>query len=101
MNKIINGKKYDTETAKMVGHYVYGDYEDYTYLDEKLYQKKTGEFFIHGYGGVMTKYRIKIAEDTFSGSTCIIPYSIEEAKEWVMEHMDGDDYEELFGPVEE
>ena len=48
MKKIINGKKYDTETATSVGEYS-SNYacSDYKYYDETLYKKKTGEFFLY------------------------------------------------------
>lgn len=102
MNKIINGKKYDTTTAKMVGSYDNGEeYLGFLYVEEELYQKKTGEFFLYGWGGAMTEYRVKCGSNNWSGSSCIVPYSIDEAKEWAMEHMSGDKYEEVFGPVEE
>lgn len=102
MNKIINNKKYDTETTKMVGSYDNGEeYLGHLYVEEKLYQKKTGEFFLYGWGGALTEYREKCGSNTWTESSRIVPYSIDEAKEWAMEHMDGDEYEEVFGPVEE
>lgn len=101
MNKVINGKKYDTDTAKLIGHYRNGDYGDFFYIEEELYLKKTGEFFLYGSGGGMTKYREEWGKNRWSGSSHIFPYTIDEAKEWAMEHMSGDAYEEVFGPVEE
>ena len=51
MIKIINGKKYNTDTAKMVGDYDNNQpTNDFYYFAEELYRKKTGEFFL--YGGV-------------------------------------------------
>ena len=46
MKKIINGKRYDTSTAILIGsaRYSHGDLE---YLTEELYRKKTGEFFLY------------------------------------------------------
>lgn len=102
MNKIINNKKYDTKTAKMVGRYDNGEeYGDFLYVKEELYLKKTGEFFLYGFGGAMTEYRVKCGSNNWTGSSRIIPYTVDEAKEWAMEHMDADEYEEVFGPVEE
>lgn len=52
MKKIINGKKYDTDTAKEVGYSNNGLLStDIDYIEETLYQKKTGEFFLYGEGG--------------------------------------------------
>ena len=93
MKKIIKGKLYDTETAKQVGRYDNGKYtNDFGYFSEDLYQKRTGEFFIDGYGGAFTKY---------DGIEKITPISYTEAQEWAEEHLDGDDYIEIFGEPEE
>ena len=47
MKKIINGKKYDTETAKWLGDYWNGlGGNDFKKLFETLYQKKTGDYFL-------------------------------------------------------
>ena len=101
MKKIINGKLYNTETAKEVGQYWngYGG-GDFYHICETLYLKKTGEYFLHGEGGAMTHYREACAGG-WTGSSVITPYTEEEAKEWAVEHMDADDYMELFGEVEE
>lgn len=99
MKKIINYKKYDTDTAKLIGycHNGAGTYwEEY----EALYLKSTGEFFYHGYGGAASKFGERRGNRIYS-SSCILPYSVEEAKEWVIKHMSRDDYKNLFGNVEE
>ena len=51
MKKIINERMYNTETATEI------DWQentanrgDYSYYREYLYRKKTGEFFLYGYG---------------------------------------------------
>ena len=102
MKKIINGKMYNTETAKEVGSWDNGRYHsDFHYVGETLYKKKTGEFFIFGEGGAASGY----AERCGGNSTCfgedIIPLSLQAAKEWVERKLDADTYEELFGEVEE
>lgn len=56
-HKIINGKRYNTKTAKKVACYSNGyPYTDFGYFCETLYRKKTGEFFLHEDGGAFTKY---------------------------------------------
>lgn len=101
MKRIINGKKYDTETAKKIASYHNNcSVTDFNYFYECLYLKKTGEFFICGEGGALTKY----VRSDGSGAWCygekITPLSLEEAKRWV-ERYANDQYEEIFGPVEE
>ena len=47
MKKIINGKMYNTETAKEIGSWNNGRYRsDFYYVGETLYKKKTGELFV-------------------------------------------------------
>ena len=102
MKKIINGKKYDTDTATRVGHFHNGFFNsDFHYLEEDLYQKKTGEFFLCGEGGALTKYRCQVDGNMWGYGSEIIPLSIDEAKAWVEEHMSGNDYEDIFGEVDE
>ena len=103
MNKIINFKKYDTDTAQKIASVSSGgSYTDYGYSEETLYRKKTGEFFVYVEGGAMSMCCLRAAyENCWSFSDHFVPLTLDEAKEWVMENCDGDKYESLFGPVEE
>lgn len=102
MKKIINGKKYDTETAKAVAYDRNGySYRDFKWWEETLYQKKTGEFFLHGQGGAMSKYAKSCGQNSWCGGSEIIPMTLDEASKWAEEHIDGDVYENIFGEVEE
>ncbi|MFA5382195.1 MAG: hypothetical protein WC356_03445 [Candidatus Micrarchaeia archaeon] len=102
MKKIIEGKKYDTDTAKLIGENSNGgSWNDFRHFEEELYQKKTGEFFLHGKGGPMTKYSRQVEQNSTSGSEKIIPLSFQEAREWVESHMEAEEYENLFGKIEE
>ena len=101
MKKIINGKKYDTETAKLIGADSYGGSKsDFNYWEEALYKKVTGEFFLYGEGGAKSKYGIPIG-DMWGYGEKIIPLTLSEAKAWAEEHMSVDNYESVFGIVEE
>lgn len=102
MKKIINGKVYDTETATLMASWenMY-DVRNFSYVEERLYQKKTGEFFLYGYGGPSTKYAKTVGQNTWTGGEKIMPLSYEAAKEWTEEHCDGDKYEEIFGEIDE
>ena len=101
MKKIINGKQYNTETAKMVGYYWYGANNDFRHFEETLYRKKTGEFFMKGEGGPASRYTKSLGNNSWTGSKELIPLSIEEAKEWAEKHLEADEYEAIFGIVEE
>ena len=101
MKKIINGKKYDTETAKKVGYWT-NNYScsDFQCCEETLYRKKTGEYFLYGSGGPMSKYSQSYGNMTGGGEK-IIPMTEADARKWAEKHLDGDEYEEIFGEVEE
>lgn len=102
MKKIINGKVYDTETAKKLGYWEnMADVRDFHQFCETLYRKKTGEFFLHGEGGPMTQYAQTVGTNSWSGGERIMPMSFEEARQWAEEHLDSDEYEEIFGEVSE
>ena len=101
MKKIINGRKYDTETAELIGYYTYSNPSDFYYVEESLYRKKTGEFFLDGEGGAASVYAETAGSNERYGGEKIIPLTVEEAKEWAEHHLDGDKYEEVFGEVEE
>jgi hypothetical protein len=101
MKKIINGKKYDTDTAKILGSAGYSHPGEFNHWKETLYIKKTGEFFLHGIGGPMSKYAHRIGPDEWSGGEEIHPLSPEEARKWIEKNLDVEEYEEIFGEVEE
>ena len=102
MKKIINGKKYDTETATAVGSWS-NNYScrDFNHCAETLYRKKTGEYFLYGYGGPMSKYAESCGQNEWSGGERIEPLSYVNARQWAEEHLDVDEYEAEFGEVAE
>ena len=101
MKKIINQKRYDTETAKEIGCWSNNlSYRDFNWCVETLYQKKTGEYFLHGEGGPRTRYAERLPDGWSSGEE-LIPLSYEEARQWAEEHLTVDEYEETFGEVTE
>lgn len=101
MKKIINGKRYDTETAQLIGSASYSNRTDFRFWSEELYRKKTGEFFLYGEGGPASKYSRQIEQNSWSGGKEITPLTREEAQEWAEKYLDADEYEEVFGRIEE
>jgi hypothetical protein len=102
MKKIISGKLYDTETAKEIGRHFYGDGpRDFRHYTEILYRKRTGEYFIWGEGGPMSRYSKSVGMNEWTGSERITPMDYKAAREWAEEHMDADDYQAEFGEVSE
>lgn len=102
MKKIIKGKLYDTSTAKKVGEYEPSPYRsDFHCFCETLYQKKTGEFFLHGEGNAASKYSRSVGQNEWCGGERIEPLTFKEAQKWAEEHLDGDEYCEIFGEPDE
>lgn len=101
MKKIINNKVYDTNTAVLVGSWSNGCYRnDFDYCSEDLYRKKTGEFFLYGDGGARSKYST-MSGGSWSGSEKIMPMTYQSAKEWAQQKLSTQDYEKIFGEIEE
>jgi len=102
MKKIIEGKVYDTDTAKKVASYSSpGSGSDFNHFEEDLFLKKTGEFFLFGVGGPMTRYAKQVEQNNWSGGKKIIPLSYQAAKAWAEEHLTADEYEAIFGEIVE
>jgi hypothetical protein len=102
MKKIINGKRYDTETADIVASdQANCAVNDFNFCRERLHLKTTGEYFLHGEGGPMTKYAVMASDNSRSGGENIIPLTRAEAMNWCEAHCEVEEYESIFGPVEE
>lgn len=100
MKKIINGKVYDTEKAKFLATWKsYGSWRDFNHIEESLYQKKTGEFFLHGEGGPATKYAETVGQNEWGFGERIMPMSYEDARKWAEKQLEADEYEKIFGEV--
>ena len=96
MKKIINGKLYNTETAKEIGSWWngYGSSE-FNHCAETLYQKNNGEYFMYGRGGALSIYAETHGSDVGWGN-CIVPMTDKEARAWAEEHLNADEYLEAF-----
>jgi hypothetical protein len=102
MKKIINGKVYDTETAQEMGCWSnMSDVRNFHQFTETLYRKRTGEYFLHGEGGPMTQYARAVDTNSWTGGERIMPMTYQEAQKWAEEHLDGDEYEAIFGEIVE
>ena len=102
MKKIINGKVYDTEKAQELASWSNGGtWRDFNHVEETLYRKKTGEYFLFGEGGPNTRYAKQVELNSWTGGERIMPMSYAEATKWAEKHLDGEEYEEIFGPVVE
>ena len=100
MKKVIEGKLYNTDTAKKIGQWDNGLCgSDINACTEPLYRTKSGTFFLHGVGGANTKYAQVLNENSWSTGEKIIPMTEETAKSWGKERLSKDDYESAFESV--
>lgn len=100
MKKIIDGRRYDTDTAEEIAIAKHGYKNEYSYYEETLYCKRTGEYFLYGYGHGKSRYA-KRSLDGWGPGEDIIPMTYEQARKWAEENLEADEYEAEFGPTSE
>ena len=101
MKKVINGRLYDTTTAKEIGYRCSNVADQLEGIQETLYRKRTGEFFLHGDGGARTQYAHQTEVGGWCGGEGIVPLSYDRAREWAEEYLDADEYLKYFSLEED
>jgi hypothetical protein len=103
MNRRIDGKRYDTESATLIAETKSHGFSttDFNYYEVYLYRKATGEYFLHGIGNAKSPYASKIGQSGWESGEKIIPLSITQAQKWAEENLSGDECDKIFGAVEE
>lgn len=91
MKKVIQNRVYDTETAELVA-----TYHDNT-CAERLYRKRTGEFFIHGRGSSDHDDYAVWKGNRVTGSEQIKPLTPKRAMAWAAKHLNRQQYDDIFG----
>ena len=101
MKQIINGKRYDTNTAVLLCEEGAGlGRNDFKFWEEELYLKRTGEYFLYGKGGAMSSWATTYSDGTRGYGDGIRPLTESEARQWVERHAN-DEFESLFGACPE
>ena len=97
MIKVLNGKQYNTRTAKRLGScYGGANNNDVDYWAETLYRTKSGNYFLHGEGGALTRYATVNGNDSGWGER-IIPMAYDQAVKWAEDNLNGEEYIAAFG----
>lgn len=97
MKRIIDRKKYDTETAECIATWSNHYYpNDFHYCEESLYRTKKGAWFVAGEGGPLSKYSRPCGGGSCGGDG-LEPISEKEAQEWLESKGLYDELEENFG----
>ena len=94
MQKIISGKKFNTDTGVVIGQYNNlgsgaDSTNDFHYWEATLFKtQKSGSFFIQGSGGPMSRFAQSCGQNSWSGGEDLIPVSREEAFEWAQNYLE-------------
>jgi hypothetical protein len=100
MKKVIEGKLYNTESAKLLLEWSDETGDDDATVEEALYYTKGGKFFLFGKGDSYSRY----AQETSSGfapGEKIVPLTEATALAWCKEHFSGVQYAPVFRAIEE
>jgi len=97
MRKIIDGKRYDTDTAECVHAWDNGRYSsDFRVRKKTLYRTQKGSWFIHHYGGPMTDMAVPVGSSGMGGSSDIEPVTEDDARRFLETHAGVDALEKWF-----
>jgi hypothetical protein len=101
MKKIINGFRYNTETAILIGKA--GTFNlgmsDFNYWQAGLYKtKRSNNYFMAGEGHAMTRFADHSGGSSGWGRK-LIPMTREEAFKWAQEFLDTEDIEKEFSDM--
>ena len=100
MKSIIEGKRYNTDTATIIGSAGYGgSRRDFEHWEADLYVTKSGRYFLAGSGGPMSQYSKSIGQNQWSGSERIDPLSVEDAFAWAQRHLSAEKVQEYFSTM--
>ena len=100
MKAIINGIRYDTEKARLIGEVWYGALEDFSHWEAGLYVTPRGRrYFLAGSGGPMTRWARPAVSGGLIAGEGIIPLTREEALEWAEKNLSAAEIEAEFGDM--
>lgn len=101
MKKIINGKVYNTQTAVRIYDYDNQLFvTDFRFYSETLYKTKKGSYFLLKEGGPMSPVAHYDGQNAFGGMD-IEALTIDNAKEYLINHQAINVYENEFGDLED
>jgi hypothetical protein len=101
MKAIIEGRRYDTNKAELIGEADSGgNVNDFSYWEAGLYRTpRAGRYFLAGSGGPMTLWARRVDGNSRSGGSGIKPLSADEALEWAGQYLEPDAVEAVFGSI--
>lgn len=100
MKAIIDGKRYNTETATEIGSASRGNYPgdgDFSSWFASLYRTKSGRYFLAGEGGGLSRFAHHCHGGGRCGGEAIQPLDWAEAVDWAEQYLTTDEIEAAFG----
>jgi hypothetical protein len=103
MKAIINGKRYDTEKATLIGSASSdAGRSDFRFFREELYvTPRSGRYFVAGEGGAMSRWAQRVDKNGYTGGKGILPLTREDALMWAEQHLPADIIELHFSDMVE
>ena len=103
MKRIIDGKRYNSETATKVADVSPSGFSrgDFQYEDTWLYRTKAGRWFLAGNGGPMSRWAHSIGLNGYSGGEGIQVLDEDEARALLEQHGETEAIEKHFSAVVE
>jgi hypothetical protein len=100
MKKIIQGKRYDTDKAVLIGTRTHSNRSDFSYVNEGLYvTPRSKQYYLAGEGGAMTQYSRPAGDNARQMGEKIIPLTRDQALEWAETYLAADDVEKYFSDM--
>jgi hypothetical protein len=98
MKAIIKGKRFDTETAILLGEASsHAGPSDYGWWKANLYcTPRSGAYFVAGEGNANSPYTTNFGNGARGAGERIVPLTDEEALAWAEEHLSAADVERIF-----
>ena len=102
MIRIVNGKRYNTETAEHLCNISCGGYSrsDFAYDDTDLYVTKNGNFFIAGEGGPRSRWARSVGNSGHSGGSGLRPLDKDDARALLEQYGSSEQVEAHFPVVD-
>ena len=104
MKAVINGTRYDTDKAVLIGEADSGDFStDFQFWKAALYvTPRSRRYFLAGRGGPMSVFSRSVGQNEWSGGEKIIPLECKDALTWAERHLETREVEAHFaGEIED
>lgn len=97
MKRIIDGRRFDTDTAVKLGEISFGDSRDFGRFEEALYRTpRSGAYFLAGSGGPRSHYAVSDRPGEWRSGSKITPLDKADALAWAERNLPAEQIEAIF-----